>query len=80
MKCLEIVIPRRRPTGHDTLRRASMRFIAIGLPLVLTGFALSFLMVLRVLEPSFALSFLAYAASLLGLLLGLMAVMQHRGS
>lgn len=56
-----------------------MRLLAIAGALVVAGFVLVFLMVLRVLDPSFALSFLAYAASLLGLLLGLVAVARQRG-
>jgi hypothetical protein len=46
--------------------------ILLGLVLVLLGFVLPFLMVLRVIEPSFLLSFLSYGASITWLLLGLM--------
>lgn len=45
--------------------------ILLGLVLVLLGFVLPFLMVLRVVDPSFLLSFLSYGASITGLLLGL---------
>ena len=45
--------------------------ILLGLVLVLLGFVLPFLMVLRLLEASFLLSFLSYGASITGLLLGL---------
>jgi len=45
--------------------------IAVGFVLVLFGFVAPFLMVLRVIEPSFALSFLSHAASVSGLFLGL---------
>ena len=48
-----------------------MKFILSGFLLVSTGTVLPFLMATRVLEPSFAVSFLAYAASLCGLALGL---------
>ena len=45
--------------------------IFLGLGLVLLGFVLPFLMVLRIFEASFLLSFLSYGASVTGLLLGL---------
>ena len=45
--------------------------IITGLVLVLLGFVVPFLMVLKILEASFALSFLSYGASVTGLLLGL---------
>lgn len=46
-------------------------FILLGFVLVLLGFVLPFLMVLRIVEASFLLSFLSYGASVTGLLLGL---------
>lgn len=52
--------------------------IALGFVLVVLGFAFSFLMVLRVIQPSFPLSFLAYAASFVGLFLGLIGVALYR--
>lgn len=48
-----------------------MKLIAVGLCLLLLGALLPFLMVLRILEPSFTLSFLSYASSLVGLAVGL---------
>jgi purine-cytosine permease-like protein len=45
--------------------------LAFGLVLILLGFALPFAMMLRVLDPSFALSFLSFGASVSGLFLGL---------
>jgi hypothetical protein len=48
--------------------------IGLGFVLVLAGFVLPFLMVLRVIPPSFALSFFSYAASTAGLFLGLIGV------
>ena len=44
--------------------------IAIGFVLVLLGVLLPLLMVLRIVPPGFALSFIAYAASFAGVLLG----------
>jgi hypothetical protein len=45
--------------------------IIVGFLLVLFGFIAPFLMVIRIIEASFVLSFLSYAASVAGLLLGL---------
>jgi hypothetical protein len=45
--------------------------IALGFVLVLFGFVAPFLMVIRLIEPSFALSFLSHAASVGGLFLGM---------
>ena len=47
-----------------------MKIIILSLVLLTGGMALAFLMVIRLLEPSFVLSFLAYAVSLAGLALG----------
>jgi hypothetical protein len=38
---------------------------------------LPFLMVIRLLEPSFALSFFSYGASLVGLVMGLIGIAQY---
>ncbi|MCX8103935.1 MAG: hypothetical protein N3E42_05845 [Candidatus Bipolaricaulota bacterium] len=51
-----------------------LRLIVIALVLLLVGALLPFLMVIRIVQPSFALSFLSYAASLVGLVLGLIGV------
>ncbi|HXF62979.1 MAG TPA: hypothetical protein VNK95_15245 [Caldilineaceae bacterium] len=58
------------------------RLIALGFILLLLGFLSIFGMVIRLLEPSLALSFLAYASSSAGLLLGLagLALYSHKGS
>jgi hypothetical protein len=48
--------------------------IAIGFIMVLLGFVLPFLMVMRVIQPSFPLSFLSYGASVAGVLLGLVGI------
>ena len=46
------------------------KMILTGFVLVVLGWVLPFLMMLRVLESSFFLNFLSYAASITGLLLG----------
>jgi hypothetical protein len=53
-----------------------MKLLLGGLLLVLAGAALPFLMVIRVLDLSLLLSVLAYAASLSGLLLGIVGAVQ----
>ena len=59
------------------------QLIVIGFALVLLGFVLPFLMVLRVLESSLFLNFLSYGASAGGLFLGLIGAAMyfriHRG-
>lgn len=55
---------------------APIKLIALGVILLIIGFLLPFLMVIRVLEPSFFLSFLSYASSLVGLILGLLGAIQ----
>lgn len=51
--------------------------IALGVLLMLFSFFAIFAMVLRLVEPGFALSFLAYALSIIGLLLGLLGVISY---
>ena len=50
-------------------------FLSLGL--LLLGVAVAFLMVIHVLKASFVLSFLAYAMSLSGLVLGVSAAVQQ---
>jgi hypothetical protein len=52
--------------------------IALGFVLVVLGFVFSFLMVMRVIQPSFLLSFVTYGASFVGLFLGLIGVALYR--
>ncbi len=54
-----------------------LRLISIAAILLLLGAVLPFLMVIGILEPSFALSFFSYASSLVGLILGLFGIAQH---
>ncbi|MGD2041370.1 MAG: hypothetical protein PVH11_11120 [Anaerolineae bacterium] len=53
------------------IRTSPRALIAIGVLLVVFGFVAPFLMVLRIIEPSLALSFLSHAASVSGLFLGI---------
>lgn len=53
------------------------KLIVIGFVLVLLGFVLPFLMVLRVLESSIFLNFLSYGASVGGLFLGLIGAAMY---
>ncbi|MFN4218299.1 MAG: hypothetical protein ACK4HB_03350 [Candidatus Bipolaricaulia bacterium] len=54
-----------------------VRLMVIATVLLLLGALLPFLMVMRVVQPSFALSFFSYAASLVGLVLGLIGVAHY---
>jgi len=54
-----------------------LRLLVIAFVLLLVGALLPFLMVIRVLEPSFALSFFSYAASFIGLVTGLIGMAQY---
>jgi hypothetical protein len=52
--------------------------ILLGFVLLCAGAASIFLMVIRLLEPSFFVSFLGYALSLVGLIVGLVGVARRR--
>lgn len=54
-----------------------LRLIAGGCILLMLGMLLPFLMVLRLWEPTFLLSFLSYASSLVGLIVGLWGIAQY---
>jgi hypothetical protein len=56
---------------------APVRLIVVAFVLLLAGALLPFLMVIRVLEPSFALSFFSYALSLVGLITGLIGAAHY---
>lgn len=51
-----------------------VQLLLLAAVLLLTGALLPFLMVIRVLEPSLALSFLSYGASIVGLVTGLLGI------
>ena len=53
------------------MRSRPIQLILIGFVLVLLGWVLPLLMVLRVVPSTFALNFLSYAAGLSGLFLGI---------
>ena len=53
------------------IRENPKLLIFIGFILVLFGFVAPFLMVLRVIQTSYLLSFLSYSASFVGLMLGI---------
>ncbi len=53
------------------------KLIVVGLAFLLVGFLLLFFMVIRLITPSFALSFLAYTACSIGLILGLVGIIQR---
>lgn len=55
-----------------------VKLIIVGLAFLLAGFLLLFSMVLWLITPSFALSFLAYTACSVGLILGLVGIIQSR--
>lgn len=52
----------------------------IGFFLLLMGALLPFLMVIRLLQPNFPLSFLAHGLSLIGLILGFSGLARHVSS
>lgn len=55
------------------------RIIILGFILVFCGVLLPLLMVIRVIESSFALSFLSYTLSVGGLLIGIIGIALYRG-
>ena len=57
-----------------------VRLILIGFLLVLFGFVGPFLMVLDIVETTFAFSFLSHAASVGGLLLGVIGTAMYAGA
>jgi hypothetical protein len=57
-----------------TVMRHPKRLIGIGFLLVLAGAVIPFLMVMRIIEPGFFLSFFAYGASVAGLALALVGI------
>ncbi|MBC8262895.1 MAG: hypothetical protein H8E47_02060 [Anaerolineales bacterium] len=59
------------------IRMHPWKIIAIGFVLVLFGFLAPFLMVLKVIEASFVLSFISHGASVSGLLLGIIGAAMY---
>ncbi len=58
-------------------RLQPVQLFLIGIFLMLLGWVLPFLMVLQVLESSFALNFLAYTAQVSGLFLGIIGAAMY---
>jgi hypothetical protein len=58
------------------IRFITRPFILIGFILVLLGFLLPLLMVIKVLESTFFLNFFSFIASIFGLFMGLMGTAQ----
>lgn len=54
-----------------------VRFIVIGGLLALFGFVVSFAMVIRVVDATFLLSFLAYLSSVMGVFLGIVGAVEY---
>lgn len=55
------------------------RLIAVAIVLLIVGFAVPFLMALRVVESTFLLNFVSFAASVLGLFLGIAGITVYQG-
>lgn len=52
----------------------------LGFGLLLVGWILPFLMVLRIIEPTLLLNFAAFFASFIGLLIGLVGIVNYASS
>ncbi|MEA3375955.1 MAG: hypothetical protein U9R72_07135 [Chloroflexota bacterium] len=61
-------------------RIAPVRLILIGSILVLSGFVGPLLMIIGIVETSFAFSFLSHAASVSGLFLGVVGTAMYAGA
>lgn len=55
-----------------------IKLFAIGFILVMFGFLVPLLMVIKIIDAGYLLSFLSYAASVAGLLLGLIGAISYR--
>ena len=66
-----------QPAGYMTMSGSPIKLFLLSLGLLSAGLALAFLMTIQLLKPSFVLGFLAYAASLAGLVLGVCCAIQH---
>lgn len=51
--------------------------ILVGFVLVVVGFVLPFLMVMQAVESTFFLNFISYAASITGMVLGMIGAVQY---
>jgi hypothetical protein len=59
------------------LEKSPLRLMLIGFALLLLGVLLPLLMVIRLIESTFSLNFLAYISSLSGLIIGFSGVVQY---
>ena len=57
-----------------------VKMILLGFGLLVIGVVLPFAMILRALESTLLLNFVAYLSSAIGLVLGLMGLILHTGS
>jgi hypothetical protein len=55
-------------------RLSPIQMMLIGFVLLMVGFLLPFVMVLRIVQPTLLLGFVSYLASLAGLVIGLLGV------
>ena len=62
------------------LRLTPLQMILVGFLLVLIGWILPFLMVMRIIEAGFFLSFLSYLASVAGLFVGFIGAAMYVGT
>jgi hypothetical protein len=58
-------------------RLSPTQMMIIGFVLLVIGFILPFVMVLRIIEPTLLLGFVSYLASFLGLVIGLIGVVMQ---
>jgi len=56
---------------------SSIRLIVFGFLLLLTGAVLPFVMILRLIEPTLLLNFVAAASSIGGMLVGFIGIVQY---
>lgn len=57
-----------------------VRLITIGFVLLVLGWILPILMMLRIMAPNMGLSFFSFSSSVMGLVLGLVGIAQHSRS
>lgn len=61
-------------------RLSPLQLILIGFVLLVIGFLLPFVMVLRIVEPTLLLGFISYLSSFLGLAFGIIGIAMFGGS
>ncbi len=58
-------------------RLSPVQLILIGFVMLVIGFALPFVMVMRIVEPTLLLNFIAYLSSLFGLIIGVIGIVLY---